>query len=119
MPKWIPCGEDFDIGHVVRWKEGAWYNSPRRRKRGKGLKIGDRHVTAQVLAYDPKGFILLDVLKCEATQGRLGIEVEPFKKHEILRRQRGTIARGGAERMVPKADAPKRLPSSKFARTKP
>ena len=41
-----------------------------------------------------------------------------FEVTTEVRRQRGTIARGGAERMIPKADAPPQLPSSKFARTK-
>src|ERR1017187_360808 len=63
MPKWIPCGEKFIIGDVVRWKEAVRVEKGKRKK--KLIKVGERRVTAEVLNTDRKGFVCLSVCKCE------------------------------------------------------
>lgn len=50
--KWIPCGEKFIVGDVVRWKEAVWVEKGKRKK--KLIKVGERRVTAEVLGTDRK-----------------------------------------------------------------
>ena len=65
MPKWIPCGEKFIVGDVVRWKEAVWVEKGKRKK--KLIKVGERRVTAEVLGTDRKGFVCLSVCKCKSS----------------------------------------------------
>lgn len=116
MSKWIPCGEDFEIGDVVRWTEGIWHEHGRRKKnKRKVVKTGTCEVTGQVETRDRKGFQSLTVLKCEIIETRYGVPVEPFKKGEAIRRKRNTIGRGGGEKLV-QPDPPKPKVQSRFLR---
>ena len=84
MPKWIPCGEKFIVGDVVRWKEAVWIEKGKRKK--KLVKVGERRVTAEVLGTDRKGFVCLSVCKCEILANLAARVLGPFKKGEIIRR---------------------------------
>ena len=86
MPKWIPCGEKFIVGDVVRWREAVWVEKRKRKK--KLIKVGERRVTAEVLGTDRKGFVCLSVCKCEILANLAARVLEPFKKGEIIRRVR-------------------------------
>lgn len=109
---WITCGDDFGVGDVVRWTEpGNWH----RVRGGRGRKImdGSRTVTAQLEKNVRGGLILLRVIECTAKRGKFAAEVEAFEKGDEIRRKRGTIARGGAEKLV-LPDAPKQKVTSRF-----
>lgn len=107
MRKWVACGADWEIGDVLRWTEGIWHAKRRARKKAKLTRLGTRSVTGQVTASDAKGYAHLTVLKCEIIENRYGGTVEPLKKNTVIKRKRGTIARGGAEKLV-EPDPPKR-----------
>jgi hypothetical protein len=98
MPKWIPCGEKFIVGDVVRWKEAVWIEKGKRKK--KLIKVGERRVTAEVLGTDRKGFVCLSVCKCEILANLAARVLEPFKKGDVIRRARRTIGRGSGERLA-------------------
>ena len=104
--RWEPCGADCEIGDVVRWTEGIWH-SKRKKKKRKVTRLGTREVTAQVLTLDPKDFLSLTVLKCVVIENRYGGDIKPFKKSDLIKRKRSTLARGGAEKLVD-LDPPKR-----------
>ena len=55
MTRWIPCGEEFIVGDVVRWTEPVWVEKGKRKK--KLVKVGSRRMTGEVLAEDGKGFV--------------------------------------------------------------
>lgn len=105
--KWEPCGANFDIGDVVRWTEGVWYEGRRRRKR-KATRVGSWLVTGQVLTQDPKDFVHVSVLKCEMLEIHYGMVIEPLKKNHLIKRKRATLAKGRAERLAAPAEAPPR-----------
>jgi len=112
MKCWEPCGGKVAIGDVVRWTEGIWHES-RRRKTRKATKIGARDVTAQVEACDARGFVSLNVLKCEVTGNRFGMPLEPLKKGAVIRRKRITLTKGGAGKLV-QPDPPRPKVKSRF-----
>lgn len=115
MPKWIPCGEKFIVGDVVRWNEAIWIEKGRRKK--KLIKIGERRVTAEVLTTaDPKGFVRLSVCKCEILVNLAARELEPLKKGEGIRRARRTIGRGSGERLAWSDEDARAHVTSKFLR---
>ena len=105
--KWEPCGADFDLGDVVRWTEGVWYEGRKRRKR-KATRVASWLVTGQVLTYDPKDFVNVSVLKCEIVEVRYGMGIEPLKKNQLIKRKRATLAKGRAERLAAPPEAPPR-----------
>ena len=99
MGEWIPCGEKFIVGDVVRWSEAIWLEKGRRKK--KLIKIGEHRVTAEVLTTaDQKGFVRLSVCKCEILMTLAALALEPLKKGESIRRARRTIGRGSGERLA-------------------
>jgi len=81
----------------VRWKEPVWIEKGRRKKRL--IKVGERSLTASVLGEDQKGFVRLCVMKCEILDNIGARVLEPFRKDEVVKRKRTTIARGGGERL--------------------
>ena len=109
MRRWEPCGGKFETGDVVRWTEGVWHN-PRRRKK-KSLRVGTRAVTAQVTDCDAKGWVVLEVMKCETGTSRYAVTLEPLKRKAVIKRKRTTIARGRAEKL---AEAPQPKAKSRF-----
>ena len=48
MEKWIPCGDKFITGDVIRWVEPVW--KPKQKKTERGEKIGYRLVIDQEAA---------------------------------------------------------------------
>jgi hypothetical protein len=115
MARWIACGGKVEIGDVIRWTEPVWYEYGKRaRKKRKVMRVATQDVTAQVLTFDPKGFVYLEVMKCETGKSRYALEIEPLQKKDIIRRKRTTIARGGVERMEPKAEPVREKAVSKF-----
>jgi len=109
---WITCGDDFQIGDVIRWTERVWYKSPRRRK-AKLTAVAQQEVTAQLMAADKRGFIYLEVMKCESGESHFAMGIEPLKKKDTIKRKRTTISRGGAEKLV-QPDPPKLKVKSRF-----
>lgn len=114
--KWEPCGADIDIGDVVRWTEGVWYEGRKRRKR-KATRVASWLVTGQVLTCDTKGFVQVSVLKCEILEVSYAMGIEPLKKDHVIKRKRATLAKGRAERLVNPVEAPPR-PLSRFQYTR-
>lgn len=104
--RWEPCGADCEIGDVVRWTEGIWH-SKRKKKKRKVTRLGTREVTAQVMTLDPKDYLYLSVLKCVVIENRYGRAIAPYKKSHLIKRKRGTLGRGGAEKLA-EPDPPKR-----------
>jgi hypothetical protein len=94
MTKWITCGEEFITGDVIRWIEPVW--KPKRRQAERGEKIGYRLVIAQVIRCDSE-WAVLDVMGCKHHLLD-GWTVEKLEGH--IRRRRGPIGQGGAERAL-------------------
>ncbi len=107
MARWILCGGDFEIGDVVRWTEGVWH-SKRKKKKRRVTRLGTREVTAQVMTCDQKDYVYLSVLKCGLLETRYSGEIKPLKKEQVIKRKRGTLARGGGERLAGPPEAPVR-----------
>lgn len=119
MTEWVPCGEDFEYGDILRWKEAIRADGGWKKRKRAPVKLGERLVTAQVVEDLDDGFVRLEVIDCKvkageyAAVGKHAKKLEPLKKGETMRRKRTTIARSG-ERRLSKADASPRLPASKF-----
>jgi hypothetical protein len=110
MDKWIPCGEKFIVGDVVRWTEPVWIERGKQKKRL--VKVGTRRVTAEVLTI--RGYAYLSVCQCEILSNTQGLSLEPFKKDEIIRKKRSTIGKGGGERLKWSDEGARALTESKF-----
>jgi hypothetical protein len=116
---WEPCKEDFKYGDIVRWTEAIRADGGWRKRKRAPVKLGERTVTAQVLEDLDDGFVRLEVIECKvkvgdyAAVGKHAKKLEPLMKDEKIRRKRTTIAKGG-KRRVSEAEAPPRLPASKF-----
>ena len=96
MAKWIPCGETFITGDVLRWTEPIW--KPRA-KRGRGKVIGERVVVAQVLSELEDDSVLLTVKSCETKRGEFWLKSLPeLKPGEEIKRRRAPLVKGGVER---------------------
>jgi len=96
MPKWIPCGESFVTGDVVRWKEPVW--KPKARKSSKPKMIGERLITAQVVQCDAE-WVEFALQSCQTTNAELWWKRIPeLKANEPLRRRRGPLLKKSPER---------------------
>ncbi len=73
--QWIPCGEKFIVGNVVRWTEPIWLELKKKKKKGKKKveKLGARRVTAEVLSADASGYVSLSVFECEILSNTHGL----------------------------------------------
>jgi len=98
LEKWIPCGDKFIIGDVVRWTEPDWFLKGRRKK--EFFKKGERRVTAEVRAFDREGYVQLEVRKCEVVSDHSFRGVKILKIGETITRKRTTLKKHGAERMT-------------------
>lgn len=98
MSRWLPCGEAFIVGDIIRWREAVW--KEKRSARGKSRVIGERLVTAEVLRCEDSGWIELTLMQCETTRSEDWLKALPpdIKPGEHLRRRRGPIGKGRAER---------------------
>ena len=115
MGKWIPCGEKFIVGDVIRWTEPMWLEPKKKRKTKKPVqKVGERRVTAEVLKVDARGYVSLSVCECEILSNKHGLPLEPFKKGELIRKQRSTIGKGIGERLKWSHEDARALAVSKF-----
>jgi hypothetical protein len=94
MARWIPCGEDFITGDVIRWVEAVW--KPKKRQTDRGEKLGYRLVTAQVMRSDSE-WASLEVMGCKHHLLD-GWTVDALEGH--IRRRRGPIGQGGAQRAL-------------------
>jgi hypothetical protein len=48
VEKWIPCGEKFIVGDVIRWTEAIWLELKKKKKGKKKVeKLGARRVTGR------------------------------------------------------------------------
>ena len=97
MPaKWIPCGNDFMVGDVLRWTEPVW--KPKARKNSRTKVIGHRVVTAQVAEIDGD-WLHLTLKSCETTNAEDWWKRIPEPKSgQPLRRQRRALAKKHPER---------------------
>jgi hypothetical protein len=93
MEKWIPCGDKFITGDVIRWVEPVW--KPKQ-KTERGEKIGYRLVVAQVMRCDSE-WVSLEVMNCKHHLLD-GWKVDALDGH--IRRRRGPIGQGGAQRAL-------------------
>ena len=114
--KWIPCGEKFIVGDVIRWIEPIWLELKKKRKGGKKKveKLGTRRVTAEVRKVDAGGYVSLSVLECELLTNTHGLPLKPLKKGETIRKQRSTIGKGSGERLKWSHEDARSLIVSKF-----
>ena len=114
--KWIPCGEKFIVGDVIRWIEPIWLELKKKKKGGKKKveKLGTRRVTAEVRKVDAGGYVSLSVLEYELLTNTHGLPLKPLKKGEIIRKQRSTIGKGSGERLKWSHEDARSLIVSKF-----
>lgn len=98
MQKWIPCGESFIVGDVIRWREPVW--KEKRSPRSRSVTIGERVITAEVLRSETDGWVELSTRHCETTRKKNWWKAMPLnlKAGELLSRRRGPIEKDGAER---------------------
>ena len=94
MTTWVPCGDKFITGDVIRWIEPIW--KPKEEPTDPGEKLGYRLVTAQVMRSDTE-WASLNVMDCKHHLPH-GWTFEPLKGR--IRRRRGPIRQGGAERAL-------------------
>lgn len=95
--EWIPCSSGFIEADVIRWTEGIWRKS--RRRRGRAVKTGDRVVIAEVIRDDGEWVDLL-VRECIAARENPGPETVLLAKNTEARRKRHTIEKGNPERLL-------------------
>ena len=96
MPKWIPCGADYRVGDVLRWREAVW--KPKARKNSKPVMIGERLITAQLVHCDGEWLELM-LKSCETTNAETWWKrIPPLKTGEPLKRRRGPLAKRNPER---------------------
>lgn len=114
--KWIPCGETFIVGDVIRWTEAIWLELKKKKKGKKKVeKLGYRRVTAEVLKVDARGYVSLSVLECDILSNTTdGLPLKPLKKGEIIRKQRSTIGKGSGVRLKWSHEDARALIVSKF-----
>jgi hypothetical protein len=98
MDGWVSAADGFIETDVIRWMEAVF--SRRKAKRGKALRIGKRHVTAQV-ASDRHGWVELEIISCKIIADEaVGHTVEALKPTAKIQRSKKTIMRGRPERLL-------------------
>ncbi len=83
MQKWIPCGEKFIVGDVIRWIEPIWLELKKKKKgtkKKKVEKLGTRRVTAEVVKVDASGYVSLSVCDCEILSNIHGLKLQPLQE---------------------------------------
>jgi hypothetical protein len=97
---WIPATDGFIAADVVRWKETVF--KPRRARKGKAVRQGERLVTAEVIRDGREdGWSRLLVRACETASLRTGTRSLPvLTKNEEIKRARKTILIGQPERLL-------------------
>ena len=100
MAEWVPIQDSRLIAaDVIRWKEKVY--GPRRLRKAKTARLGDRLVTAEVLKEpDAQGWMELLVLKCEILKV-LSVRKPPALSSTMqVKRALRTIMRGEPERLL-------------------
>jgi hypothetical protein len=95
--EWIPCGGGFIEADVIRWNDGVWQKS--RRRRGRTVNIGALLVVAEVLR-DEEGWLDLLIRGCTVASEKTGYKVSPLATNLEIRRKRHTIEKGKPERLL-------------------
>ena len=117
MQKWVPCDGNYITGDVLRWKQPIWSDEvPKRSKKKKVTRLGERCVTAAVLTVDSKGFVRLSVMKDEIVDNKYQMPLKTFKKDEVIVKKRATIAKGKPERLKWSDESARSLAVSRFLR---
>lgn len=119
MDKWIPCGEKFIVGDVIRWNEPIWLELKKKKKKKakkKVEKLGARRVTAEVLSTDASGYVSLSVCECEIISNvhNLPLRLLTLRKKETIRKLRSSIGKGNGERLKWSEEGARSLVVSKF-----
>lgn len=98
MSEWIGCRDGFITADIIRWKEAVW--DRQRKEQGKGVRIGQRRITAEVVGKSGEWVDLL-VRECvEAARFTADRPIEIYNAGEIIRRARNTILKyGNPERL--------------------
>jgi hypothetical protein len=114
MEKWVPCGEEFITGDVIRWEEAIW--KPKTSKKQKSLRIGSRKIVAEVEKCDQDGWVQLVVKSsaAEVLDGWIVAKLDP-----VIRRRRGPIGQGLAERLLWSDESARALVASRFMGAEP
>lgn len=108
MTRWVGCGVEFITGDVIRWIEPVW--APRKRATDRGVKIGYRRIMAQVMRCDPE-WASLEVMEC------LQHLLEGWKidlQKGLIRRKRGTIGDGNAQRALVGDQSAREITASRY-----
>ena len=101
MEKWVECDGNYVDGDVRRWNQAIWSDEgPRRSKKKKVTKLGERRLTAEFLAEDGKGCVRMSVLKDEIVSNIYEIPLKLLKKGTVIVRKRTTINKGKPERLL-------------------
>lgn len=96
MDDWVKA-DDFIPADVIRWTEGIFD----RRRKGKAQRIGERLVTAEVLARGPDNWVQLLVRAVEITRSDFAGKTIPLlKAGETVKRGFTTIIRGKPVRLL-------------------
>jgi len=119
VDKWIPCGEKFIVGDVIRWTEAIWLELKKKKKKKakkKVEKLGARRVTAEVLSADASGYVSCSVCECEIVSNvhNLPLKLLMLRKKETIRKLRSTIGKGNGERLKWSEEGARSLVVSKF-----
>jgi hypothetical protein len=119
MTEWVPVGNDFIAADVIRWKEGVF--KPRRSKKGKAIKLGERQMIAEVLR-DEAGWVYLLVRGCEVLSATIGVnlrDVPIVEKNTQTKRKRATIVRGKPDRLLWSDESARMLLASWYPGSQP
>lgn len=117
MQKWVPCDGNYVTSDVRRWKQAIWSDEgPKRSKKKKVTRLGERRITAQVLTVDSKGLVRLSVKKDEILENIYGMPLKALKKDEIIVRKKATIAKGNPERLEWSDETARSYAVSRFLR---
>jgi hypothetical protein len=99
MSKWVPIKDGFIAADVIRWKEKVYH--PRRARRGRAVRLGERQVTAEVLkGTDSKGWVRLLVRQCEPLVEYTVRKLPSYMNGAEIKRARKTIMRGEPKRLL-------------------
>jgi len=99
MAEWVSIPDGFIAADVIRWKETAYH--PRRTRRGRAVRLGERMLTAEVLqGPDSKGWVMLLVRKCETLVEFTTKKLPVYLNEAEIKRAHRTILRGNPERLL-------------------
>jgi len=102
---------------VLRWKQAIWSDEgPKRSKKKKVARLGERRVTAAVLTVDSKGFVRLSVMKDEILENKYEMPLKALKKDQVVVKKRATIAKGKPERLKWSDESARSISVSRFLR---